>query len=439
MGSEPCWRNRSHERLLACAPARGRIFPRQATPSSTVSLAERLTGLSARDNTPIAIVGLGHGATHWVAATFYLLLPSLSTALGLDYAATGLLVSVMHVSAFVANFGSGPLTDMTGRRVALQVLSLLLGAFALAALGLAGGLLAVALLVAVIGASNNLWHPPAISYLSARFPVQRGWALSVHALGAGLGDAVAPLAAGAMLAALTWEGVALYSSLPVLAVAAILAMFLGRAPASTHGAAGKGVDFGQYLAGIAAVVKDRAVVGLCLMSAFRAMTQNGLLVFLPLYLAHEMKVSPLMMGIALAALQVGGLIATPIAGRLSDRVGRRQVVLAGLGVSTLAIAALTLLGNELSFIAGVSVLGFALYAIRPVVHSWMMDLTPSNLGGSATSLMFGAQTGLSILAPVVGGIVADAYGLVVTFYVLAASMLVTNLIAWSLPNAKRAG
>lgn len=403
-----------------------------------MSIAERLTGLSARDNTPIAIVGLGHGATHWVAATFYLLLPSLSTTLGLDYAATGLLVSILHVSAFLANFGSGPLTDVTGRRVALQVLSLLLGAAALAALGLAGGLLAVAALVAVIGVSNNLWHPPAISYLSARFPAQRGWALSVHALGAGLGDAVAPLAAGALLAALTWQGVALYASLPVLAVAAVIGLGLGRAPASSHGDGGTGVDLAQYLSGLAAVVKDRAVLGLCLMSAFRSMTQNGLMVFLPLYLAHEMEVSPLVMGIALAALQGGGLIATPIAGRLSDRVGRRQIVLAGLGVSTIAIAVLTLLGDEISFIAGVSVLGFALYAIRPVVHSWMMDLTPSNLGGSATSLMFGAQTGLSILAPVVGGIVADAYGLVATFYVLAGTMLITNLLAWRLPNVKRA-
>lgn len=411
------------------------VFPPRLSP--TMSIAERLTGLSARDNTPIAIVGLGHGATHWVAATFYLLLPSLSTTLGLDYVATGLLVSILHVSAFVANFGSGPLTDVTGRRVALQVVSLLLGAAALATLGLAGGLLAVAGLVAVIGVSNNLWHPPAISYLSARFPSQRGWALSVHALGAGLGDAVAPLAAGALLAVLTWQGVALYASVPVLAVAAVIAFGLGRAPASSHGQGGAGVDFAQYVAGLAAVVKDRAVLGLCLMSAFRSMTQNGLMVFLPLYLAHEMGVSPLVMGIALAALQGGGLIATPIAGRLSDRVGRRRIVLAGLGVSTIAIAVLTLLGDEISFIAGVSVLGFALYAIRPVVHSWMMDLTPANLGGSATSLMFGAQTGLSILAPVVGGLVADAYGLVVTFYVLAGTMLITNLLAWRLPDVQR--
>jgi MFS transporter, FSR family, fosmidomycin resistance protein len=139
----------------------------------------------------------------------------------------------------------------------------------------------------------------------------------------------------------------------------------------------------------------------------------------------------------LAALQVGGLIATPLAGRLSDRIGRRRVVLAGLGASTIAIAVLTTLGNEISFIAGVSVLGFVLYAVRPVVHSWMMDLTPANLGGSATSLMFGAQTGLSILAPVVGGVLADSYGLVSTFYALAVTMLITNLLAWRLPDVKR--
>ena len=77
-------------------------------------------------------------------------------------------------------------------------------------------------------------------------------------------------------------------------------------------------------------------------------------------------------------------------------------------------------------------LGFALYAVRPVVHSWLMDMTPPELGGSATSLMFGAQTGLSILAPVLGGIIADASGLTTTFYALAGSMLITNLLAWRL-------
>ena len=195
---------------------------------------------------------------------------------------------------------------------------------------------------------------------------------------------------------------------------------------------------GDYLSGLKKVIRNRNVLGLCLMSAFRSMTQNGLLVFLPLYLANEMKVSPFVMGGALAALQLGGVVATPIAGRLSDRSGRRPVVLGGLGLSTVAIVVLTGLGSEMLFIAGVSVLGFALYAVRPVVHSWLMDMTPPELGGSATSLMFGAQTGLSILAPVLGGLIADAYGLTATFYALAGSMLITNLLAWRLPAGRAA-
>ena len=40
------------------------------------------------------------------------------------------------------------------------------------------------------------------------------------------------------------------------------------------------------------------------------------------------------------------------------------------------IGFLAVAGNEVLFIAGVSVLGFVLFAIRPVIQSWMIDLTP---------------------------------------------------------------
>ena len=182
------------------------------------------------------------------------------------------------------------------------------------------------------------------------------------------------------------------------------------------------------------VCTNHAVLKLCLMSAFRSTTQAGLLMFLPLYLANVIAATPLMMGLTLAAMQIGGMIASPVAGIWSDRVGRRPVVLAGLTVSTVTVVALTLIGSDLIFIAGVAVLGFALYAVRPVVHSWMMDLTPHELGGSATSLMFGAQAGLSTLMPIVGGMIADSYGLLWVFYVLAGSMLVTNLLVLTLPR-----
>jgi MFS family permease len=407
----------------------------------SMSLAEKFTGLGWQDNLPIMLVGLGHGGTHWVAATFYLVLPAMSSALGFSYTEIGILVSVLHLSSFAANFLSGPITDITGRHILLQTCALLVGAAALAGFAIAPGFFVLAGLISVIGITNNLWHPPAISFLSTAFPTNRGYALSIHALGANLGDAVAPLTAGVLLTASGWRLTTVTNVVPVIVIALLIATVLSRIDRRKQAAqtAGKrGMTAVDYLIGMKQVIANTAVLQLCLMSAFRSTTQAGLLMFLPLYLANELAVSPVMMGLTLAAMQVGGMIASPVAGVWSDRVGRRPVVLAGLTVSTITVAALTLIGSDMLFIAGVAVLGFALYAVRPVVHSWMMDLTPSGLGGSATSLMFGAQAGLSTLMPVIGGVIADNYGLIWVFYTLAGSMLITNLLVLTLPRSEAA-
>ncbi|MCK5622235.1 MAG: MFS transporter, partial [Alphaproteobacteria bacterium] len=308
---------------------------------------------------PIFLVGLGHGATHWVAATFYILLPFINRDLGLSYSQAGLLVSVFHVASVGANFGSGPLVDVTGRRVLFQILALVLGGGALAAFAAGAGFMWLAAMVALIGATNNLWHPAAIAYLSSRYPENRGYALSIHALGANLGDAVAPLVAGMLLYSMAWPGAAAINSLPVFAVAAALVLlWRGDRACAVHGKPGMGL--GEYFAGMGRLLRNRAVLGLCLMAGLRTMSQNGLLMFLPFYLVDVIKADPLETGSVMMAMQVGGILAVVIAGTLSDRIGRRPIVLAGLGASTVVIAGLTLLGGGPLYVAGVALLGFVL-------------------------------------------------------------------------------
>jgi len=72
-----------------------------------------------------------------------------------------------------------------------------------------------------------------------------------------------------------------------------------------------------------------------------------------------------------------------------------------------------------------------------VVHSWMMDLTPQAMAGSATSVMFGSQSLLSGAAPLAGGLIADTWGLAVVFYALAGTMLVANVLVYLLPHHDR--
>ncbi len=396
---------------------------------------QRWTGLPWSQLGPAVMVGLGHGATHWVAATFYLLLPWIKDTLQISYTNAGILVAVFHLAAFVANFASGALTDITGKRVLIQSVSLTLGALALGGASLAWSVLPLALMIAVIGATNNAWHPAAISYLSERYPDNRGYALAVHALGANVGDSVAPLVIGAVLGLLSWQNTALVSTLPVFVVAFWIWTALGRHEAKKTETIKEARKI-PYLTELKMMFQQFQLLGLSLMSGFRAATQVGLLMFVPLYLTDVLEAGPMMTGAGFSLMQLGGVLSSPVAGAWSDRIGRRPIVVGGLALSTLVIAGLAVAGNQLLFVSGISILGFVLYGIRPVVHSWALDLTSKSMGGTVTSLVFGVQSLFSIGVPVLSGVVADQFGLQSVFWLLATLVLISNLIAFFLKDSE---
>jgi MFS transporter, FSR family, fosmidomycin resistance protein len=395
-----------------------------------VSLASRAVQI------PVILVSLGHGATHWIAATFYLVLPFITRDLGLSYTQAGLLVTCFYVASAAANLPSGSVVDLTGRRVLIQAVALVGGAVGLFAVGLTESYLALAAAVTLIGATNMLWHPAAIAYLSGHLPKNRGYALSIHALGANVGDAVAPLVAGALMLSLTWHTTAELNAMVGIVVAALIFLVLNGGDTAAKAEAAK-KNIRSYLAETVAVFRRRAVWSLCLMAGMRSMMQGGLLVFLPLYLADELKLNPFWMGLALMLLQVGGIVASPIAGVLSDRIGRRPIVLAGMSSTTALVLALTLISDATVFVVAISILGFCMYAMRPVIHSWLMDRTPPSLAATMTSAMFGTQSTLTAITPAIGGMIADRYGLSAVFYFLGACILVANALALAVPRSEK--
>jgi len=412
-----------------------------AAPRGLSGRVERLTGVDRGGQVTAYLVGLGHGGTHWIMGTVYILLPFARQDLGLSYAEIGAVITAMNIAAFSVNIASGAIVDITGRRVLLLAAGLSLCAVALLGMGLFPSLLGLTLGVMLIGGANNLWHPAAFSFLSRRFPDSRGFALSVHGLGANLGDALAPLAAGALMVWIGWQGAAVANALPMFGLALMIVIVLSRREAAERAAdaanAHAGLDLRSYFHGMLSMVKQRAVLGLCIMAGFRTMTQNGLLIFLPMYLADVIGFGAVMLGMVMAGMQTGGIVSGPVAGTWSDRIGRRPIVLGGLTGSTVVIVTLTFIQNEALFVGGVALLGFILYAVRPVVHSWMMDLTPPEVSGSATSLMFGTQGLFKMGLPVAAGFIADTWGLAAVFYLLAATMLMANVVAGMLPGDRK--
>lgn len=388
------------------------------------------------------LITIGHGLTHWYPATFYLLLPILGKELNLTYSQIGLIMTCQYIAGAVANVPGGILVDTVGRKGLLMALSLFWVGFPYLLMGFTHSYVVLLACVAMVGFGNSLWHPTAIPTLARRFPERKGLVLSLHGMGGNVGDALAPVVIGSLLTVFAWREVVILNVVPGLMISMLLLVFLGTLRLGGHTAQkADGIDsedasrsMAEYFRGLRVLFKNRGLILLSTGSAFRSMTQNGLLTFLPVFLAYEMGYSPFLVGACMFALQAAGFAASPLAGHLSDKMGRKSIMMTSMAVTAVVLTAMVLAGKSPAFIALIAVLGFFLYAIRPVMQAWLIETAPVNMGGSSIGVLFGAQALGSSIAPLLGGIIADAYGLAATFYFLAVTICAANALVFCMPT-----
>lgn len=414
------------------------------TPELTAGSAPTPTGRSFRE---VWLITLGHSLTHWYPATFYLLLPIIGNELGLSFSQIGLIMTCQYIAGAVANVPGGVLVDTVGRKGLLMGVSLFWVGFPYLLMSFSHSYLMLLGCVALVGVGNSLWHPTAIPTLARRFPERKGFVLSLHGMGGNAGDALAPLVVGALLAVMTWREVVVLNVVPGLVMSLLILVFLGTlqlgakrssppGAAATAAPAGdlEGQSFASYLSGLRQLFRNRSLVLLSTSGAFRSMTQNALLTFLPLFLAREMGWGMAAIGAGMFALQAAGLAASPVAGHLSDKLGRRSVLVASMAMTAVVLVFMALAGKSQVFVFFIAVLGFFLYAIRPVIQAWTLEATPKNMGGSSIGILFGAQSLGAAVAPLAGGLIADRWGLSATFYFLAATIVCANLFILAMPK-----
>lgn len=392
------------------------------------------------------LITIGHGMTHWYPATFYLLLPIIGRELDLSYSQIGLIMTCQYIAGAISNIPGGALVDTVGKKGLLMAVSLFWIGVPYLLMGFTHSYGLLLLCVALVGIGNNLWHPTAIPTLAQRFPKRKGLVLSLHGMGGNVGDALAPLAVGALLTVFGWRTIVVMNVVPGIVMAVLLLAFLGTLrltsrktkPQASLGDGHEGQTLAEYLTGLRALFRTRGLVLLSTSSAFRSMTQNALLTFLPVYLAYEMGYPPLWVGACMFMLQAAGFAASPIAGHLSDRVGRRTIMMTSMAMTAVVLVFMALAGRSFWFVLLIAILGFFLYAIRPVLQAWLLETTPKKMGGTSIGVLFATQALGSAIGPLIGGLLADRYGLFATFYFLAITIVIANLFIFFMPPLARA-
>jgi sugar phosphate permease len=287
---------------------------------------------------------------------------------------------------------------------------------------------------------NNIWHPAAIPTLAYRYPQRKALVLSFHGMGGNLGEAFAPVVVGALLAWYSWRTVVVINVVPGITMAVLILLVLGAFMTARGGEdaaineKGEQRTFRAYFTDYVSLLRNRALMLVSFSSAFRTMTQAGLLTFLPVYLAYELSYSPFVVGACMTVIQVAGFIAGPIGGHLSDKMGRRRVVMASMALSGVMLVAMVLAGDSPLFVVFIALVGFFLYAMRAVLQAWAIESAPKNLAGSTVGLQFGITSLGAAVSPLLFGLVADATSVHTGFYFLAGTIILANLLVFFIPT-----
>ncbi|MGQ4809670.1 hypothetical protein NKDENANG_03093 [Candidatus Entotheonellaceae bacterium PAL068K] len=375
------------------------------------------------DSFLLALVAIGHGTTHWYAGLLSVIMPLMAKDLDFSYAQIGLLMTGRALLGACGNIATSIAADLGGRRKGLLVGSVMAVSLCYVMLGFAAELLMVLLFGSLAAMVSNAWHPVAMSMLGERFPARRGYALGWHGAGANLGQSISPLAAGAILAVLSWRQTLYVNVLPGLVVALMLVWLLPvlngdalpRQPAKYWGHLRTGL------------IRNPALLKVAVLSVLRTMGHQGLQTFLPLYLAYELQFSTAFVGVALSIMSFSGSWLEPLSGMLSDRIGRKPVLFTCLLLSAVAIWALTQVYGVLVPILFVGLIGLLHTSLRPIIFAFAMDVTPSEIGASTVGFVFTINQTFSALSPILIGYLADLHGLRVAFYVFASLTLLAAL------------
>jgi MFS family permease len=380
----------------------------------------------------LVLVSTGHAAIHAQSALMPLVYPIVIAEFGLDAGDIGTFIAITTAVGGSMQLAYGVLPRYIPRPALLAGGQLLFGASLLAA-GLARSVvhLLAAISVARIGASPQ--HPVGNTLLSDAFPAERrGFAISAHISGGNVGTLLAPLAGAGLLVTIGWQATLAVFGIPALVIGLLIAWRVR----DTH------ADYRRQVRASGSVRTHlREVVGrgdlrLILGASLVAAGGRGLDIvapFMVLYLAGPLGFDETTVGFLYGLLLLGSVVGPLIAGALSDRFGRRRVLVAYYLLSAVGIAAFTVAGaNLLVLVPLLLPFGTAVFSESPVLQAYLADRAEGPIREVAFSVYFTFAFGIGAFWAFVIGQVVDAWGFPVAFGVMAASYLVAAAMLWAI-------
>lgn len=399
------------------------IASSSATIASELSVGAKIGGAAM----VVTLVSMAHAMSHAYGALLPLIVPFFLSDLHLTYTQVGLIFTISGLVWGPLQLGFGVLGRYRSRTLILGIGHICQG-FAIVGTGLVTSftdLLAWRITARIADAPQ---HPIGNSLIAQSFgPERRGLGLAINAAGSNLGTVLVPLIGGSLIVAVGWQSTLFLFGIPGIIIGALILVFLQEhrtQPQNGQGMAGIGTE-------LWALVKQRNAL-LLLMAHVIGAGGRGLGVatlYVPLYLSKALNVDSVQLSILMTVMMIGSVVGPLLAGPLSDRIGRKPVLLGDYVLACLCFAGLLSVGNSSWWMLLVVLIitGIAAYSEGAIMQTALADVADK----TSMDMLFGMYftIGSVIGAPwafLIGKLI-DSYGFPAAFLAMGASQILAGL------------
>ncbi len=384
---------------------------------------------------------LAHFSHHVCTGVLIPLLPLLREGFGLTYFQAGMLVASFSIFYGIAQVPMAVLADRISPRLIIA-LGLLGTSMAGICVGFTQSFWQMASVFVAMGLLGGTYHAPASSFISQAIPSEkRGRALGMHFTGGSASFLLTPaMALGIATLFDSWRSSFFILSLPAFLVSAVLWLTTeeirsgtreqGKRPEDPevgHNGVGPGERSKQTQISWSRIVRSIGIMvslSMALQVVFASVNA-----YLPLYMVDHHGISPKWAGIVISVIAGTGLIGAPLGGAISDRIGRKQIILFSISLSGPFLFAVTRAPFGILLLLSLLFYGIVMSVRTPAMESLIADVVPVGRRTTVLGIYFflGTET-IGLATPIVGRLI-DIYGSDPVFTGLAVGVCLVAAIA----------
>ena len=340
------------------------------------------------------IIATAHFVNDWYSLLIAPAIPVLKKTYQINYFQSGMLLSVPYLLSALLQAPIAHLSETYAKRKTALIFGFLTLSIGYLIFYLTNSYYAALLATVLIGIGLGTYHPQGMGILSSVFKDRKGMAIGLNGIGGALGYFFAPISMGFLLKYLGLKAF-LVVALPGIIMAFIILSFVKIEETPTKKSFKSTITKELLLLGIVAVVIP--------------FFSRGISSFLPAYFyAHGANI--LNANLKASVMLLAGLIAQPLGGTISDKIGRRITISLSYFLMGLFLV-LFLIKPSLIFLF---FMGFFMSLSIPVRHAFAAEVGGDKVS-SNIAVVFGMVMIGSSIAPSVIGALVDSFGFKVAF------------------------